>query len=98
MENKVKQLLPIGSVVTLKSGTKRLMIFGIIQAVPDKEVEYDYIGVPYPEGNMSAEMQYLFNHDDIGKVYFRGFEDIERQEFIFNLSEFYKELNKEKNQ
>ena len=55
--------------------------------------EYDYIGVPYPEGNMGQDYQYLFNHDDVEAVYFRGFEDIERQEFIYNLTEFYK--NKE---
>lgn len=96
MEKKVRELLPIGTIVTLRNGTKRLMIFGIIQAVPDKGVEYDYIGVPYPEGNMSETMQYLFNHEDVAKVHFRGFEDIERQEFIFNLSEFYKAVSEAK--
>lgn len=39
---------------------------------------------------MGQDYQYLFNHDDVETVYFRGFEDIERQEFIYNLTEFYK--------
>jgi hypothetical protein len=89
----VKQLLPIGTVVLLKEGNKRLMIYGIKQSVqsdPEKPgEEYDYIGVPYPEGNMGTDYQYLFNHDNIKEVYFRGFEDVERQEFIYNLERYY---------
>ena len=89
MEN-VKELLPIGSVVLLKKGKKRLMIYGIIQSDIENETEeYDYIGVPYPEGNMGPEYQYLFFHKDIEEIYFRGFEDIERQEFVKNLEKFY---------
>ena len=87
----IRKFLPIGSVVVLKNGTKRLMIFGIIQSNAENPAEeYDYIGVPYPEGNMGQDYQYLFYHNDIEKVYFKGFEDVERQEFIDNLEEFYK--------
>lgn len=91
MKDKIKSMLPIGTIVTLKDGTKKLMIFGIIQSVMngEDEKEFDYIGVPYPEGNMGQEFQYLFNHEDVEQVYFRGFEDVERQEFIFNLTQFY---------
>lgn len=90
MEN-IQQYLPIGTVVSLKDGVKKLMIFGIIQSVQEDEgKEYDYVGVPYPEGNMGQDYQFLFNHEDVESVYFRGFEDVERQEFIFNLTEFYK--------
>ena len=95
MENHVKTLLPIGSVVALKNGKKRLMIFGIVQDLEDDEEgkngAYDYVGVPYPEGNMGQEFQYMFNHSDIDLVFFRGFEDIERQEFIERLSNYFKE-------
>lgn len=90
MDN-TKDLLPIGTVVLLNDGTKKLMIFGIKQTI-DEEMsqEFDYIGVPYPEGNMGQDYQYVFNHEDVKQVFFRGYEDIERQEFIFNLAEFYK--------
>ncbi len=89
MEDK-RAYLPIGSVVMLKNGNKRLMIFGIIQSeVGNPENEYDYIGVPYPEGSMGDEHQYLFYHKDIEEIYFRGFEDIERQVFIDALVEYY---------
>lgn len=92
MLDKISDYLPIGTVVSLKDGTKKLMIFGIVQTVEEQDgKEYDYIGVPYPEGNLGQDFQYLFNHKDVREIYFRGFEDIERQEFVFNLTEYYKD-------
>lgn len=86
----IREFLPIGTVVVLKNGTKKLMIFGIIQSnAEDPGEEYDYIGVPYPEGNMGQDYQYLFYHNDIEEIFFKGYEDVERQEFIENLEEFY---------
>ena len=86
----VKELLPIGSVVLLKSGTKRVMIFGIKQTDNETGVEYDYISVLYPEGNVGEVGQYLFNHSDIAEIYFRGYEDEEREGFMEALDKFYK--------
>lgn len=88
---KVEELLPIGSVVWLKEAEKALMIFGIKQSNLDTEEEYDYIGVLYPEGNMGTDSQFLFQHEDIERVVFRGFENEEREEFVANLKEFYGE-------
>lgn len=87
--NNVKNLLPIGSVILLRDGEKRLMIYGIKQTDVDSGKEFDYIGVLYPEGNMGEGTQYLFNHDDIEKTYFNGFVDEERDEFIEKLNEYY---------
>lgn len=89
MANNVKELLPIGSVVRLKEGKKKVMIFGIKQTDQGPNVEHDYIGVTYPEGNMGAELQFFFEHDSIEGVVFRGFEDEEREEFIGRLSAYY---------
>ena len=87
----INDLLPIGRVVLLKDATKKMMIFGIKQLDEENpEIEYDYSGVPYPEGNVGTEAQYLFNHEDIGMVSFRGYEDEEREEFINILDDFYK--------
>ena len=87
----IKDLLPIGSVVLLKGATKKMMIFGIKQLdEKNPEIEYDYSGVPYPEGNVGTDAQYLFNHSDIGMVAFRGYEDEEREEFINILDDYYK--------
>lgn len=82
----INDYLPIGSVVLLKEGEKRLMIYGIKQTAEDVHFEeYDYIGVLYPEGHIDDEHIYLFNHHNIDKVFFRGYEDIERKEFIESL-------------
>ena len=87
------ELLPIGSVVLLKDANKRLMVYGVGQTDQSEDTEYDYIGVMYPEGNMGEGTQYLFNHSDIERVDFRGFEDPERASFLERLKEFY-EKNK----
>lgn len=89
MEGNVRNLLPIGSVVRLKDGKKKVMIFGIKQTDKATGVEHDYIGVVYPEGNMGDELQFFFEHNSIDEVVFKGFEDQERENFINRLSAFY---------
>lgn len=86
----IKDLLPIGSVVLLKEGKKKLMIFGVRQMDSEIQEEYDYIGVMYPEGNIGIEGQFLFNHENIEQIFFRGYEDEERESFIRTLTEYYK--------
>lgn len=87
---KVKELLPIGSVVLLKDGEKKLMIIGIMQNdAGGTGKEFDYLGVLYPEGHLGEGYQYLFNHEDIQEIFFRGYEDSERADFIQRLSEYY---------
>ena len=84
----IKELLPIGSVVLLEGGEKKLMIFGVKQTANDEE--FDYIGVIYPEGNMGNDQgQFFFQHKDIKEVIFRGYEDDERENFIGRLADFY---------
>ena len=85
----VRQLLPIGSVVLLKGGRKKVMIYGVKQTDKSSGIEYDYISVLYPEGNMGEAGQFLFNHSDIDEIYFRGCEDEERDRFIDKLARFY---------
>ena len=91
MDIKVKDLLPIGSVIWLRDSKHPLMIFGVKQQNLETKQEYDYIGVLYPEGNLGGESQFMFMHKDIERVLFRGFEDESRTEFIEKLSEFYGE-------
>ena len=88
----IKNLLPIGSVVMLRDAEKPLMIYGIKQLDSNNpEVEYDYIGVLYPEGNIGANFQYLFNHKDIVEVLFKGYETDEWQEFLDTVAKAYNE-------
>lgn len=85
----ISELLPIGSVVMLNGGKKRLMVYGIKQTNVADGVEYDYLGVLYPEGNLGNEGHFFFNSADIEKVYFLGLNDAERQSFIADLERFY---------
>lgn len=89
MKNNVRELLPIGSVVILKEASKKAMIYGVKQINKANNVEYDYIGVVYPEGNMGDGTQFFFNHEAIEEVFFRGYEDEERNAFIERLEEYY---------
>ena len=89
MKNNVRELLPIGSVVILEGAEKRTMIYGVKQIDSATEIEYDYIGVMYPEGNMGDGTSYFFNHDSIVNVFYRGYEDEERTAFIEKLADYY---------
>ena len=89
--DEIPNLLPIGSVVMLKEAEKPLMIYGIRQYdTADESIEYDYIGVPYPEGNIGDDFTYLFNHADIDKVLFNGYETEEQKAFYEKVAEAYK--------
>lgn len=88
MDN-IKELLPIGSVVLLKDGKKRVMIIGVKQTDTGTDTEYDYLSVVYPEGYINPETVFFFNHESIETVFFKGYEDEERDVFIERLADFY---------
>lgn len=70
-----KNLLPIGSVVLLKGGQKRIMITGRIQTRTGEDTIYDYSACYYPQGIVSSDSMFFFNRDAIDKVFFIGFQD-----------------------
>ena len=72
-----EELLPIGSVVLLKDGEKRVMICGRIQAKEGEDTIYDYSACYYPEGILSSDSMIFFNRDAIQNIYFIGFQDEE---------------------
>ena len=88
-----RELLPIGSVILVKEAEKQMMIIGVLQQNGDER--YDYMGVLYPEGYMSEDEVYLFNHEDIDKVTFLGYVDIEHQTFRNNLNVILQEMENE---
>ncbi|MBQ9065731.1 MAG: DUF4176 domain-containing protein [Blautia sp.] len=88
-----KELLPAGSVVLLKESTRKLVIMGVLQARPDSlERVYDYCGCLYPEGYMDAEKIYLFDEEQIDKVFHYGYRDEEQEEFEKKLREILPEV------
>ena len=82
MEEKLNQLLPIGSVVLLKKKKKRLMITGVFPIQTEEEEVYDYIAVIYPEGYIGPRSNYVFNHGDIEEILFKGYDDEERKGYL----------------
>lgn len=70
--------LPLGSIVLLQGGTRKVMIIarGMNVKRGDDTYFFDYAGVLYPEGLTSDQVAY-FNQDGIVKVYFHGYRDDE---------------------
>lgn len=86
-----KKLLPIGSVVLLKNGHKKLVVIGVLQAKAGQDgrmVGYDYLGVPYPEGYVGLKSGLLFNHADIQETVFTGYQNAEREMFVEGIRQF----------
>lgn len=77
----MKDFLPIGSVVLLKDAEKRLMICGRIQVQTSDKQIFDYSGCLYPEGMLSPDRIYLFNNEDIVRIYSLGLQDEEELAF-----------------
>lgn len=82
----MKKLLPIGSVVLLKGAEKRSTIIGYNTVVKEDKKEYDYIGIPYPEGYIDDETMFAFQQEDIEKIGFVGYINAECQIFQTKLS------------
>lgn len=95
---RTRLLIPIGSVVTLKttdgSEGKKLMIAGLKlmdKEDPSKKI-YDYLGVLYPEGEFGQDgFTYLFNHSDISKIVHEGFKSKEHEDYLASLAKLYGE-------
>ena len=91
-----EKYLPIGTVVLLKGGKKRAMITGFCSvAQENQEKVYDYSGCVYPEGYLSSNQVCLFDHDQIEKIFFLGYEDEEEKEFKEKLNIIVQNLNKD---
>lgn len=83
-----EKFLPIGTVVMLNGGSKRVMITGFCTiASDDNSTMYDYCGCLYPEGVVSSDKNLLFNHNQIAKIFALGYSDDEEKQFKVKLKE-----------
>ena len=86
---KYPKYLPLGSVVLLKGGYKKVMIMGFAPVnMANKEETYDYIGCLYPEGVLKTDVNIVFNHDNIQQIFAIGLRDEEQKEFMKNIDKF----------
>lgn len=72
--DKGDELLPIGTVVNLGVVAQSVMIYGRKQQQAGAAGVWDYVACPYPQGHLSDESNVFFNHENITKVIFKGFE------------------------
>lgn len=99
MNNVGQKFLPIGTVVMLKGGSKRVMITGFCSmAAEDQSTMFDYSGCMYPEGFLSSDQTALFNHNQIERVYHLGLVDEEEQKFKTSLNALISQMNAGVNQ
>ena len=89
MDNEViKEYLPLGSVVLLKGATKKIMITGFASVSPDTgDKVYDYSGCFFPEGFIDYDEVFVFDHDQIDTICYKGYQDEEEAEFMKKLTE-----------
>ena len=87
-----EKYLPIGTVVLLKGGKKRAMITGFCSVAQEKP---DKIYV-YPEGYLSSNQVCLFDHDQIDRVFYVGYEDEEEKLFKEKLNRIVDTIEKER--
>lgn len=78
-----KEILPLGSVVLLTGGTKKVMIIGYCMKTPEQPNKmYDYCGCVFPEGVLRSDVTCVFNHEQVKEVCFLGFKNEESNKFI----------------
>jgi hypothetical protein len=88
--------LPIGTVVLLKGGSKRIMICGFCcHGTGENDKLFDYVGCLSPEGFISSDKNLLFNHDQIEKIISMGFVDEEEKQFKEKLNNVLKLVNRD---
>ena len=68
-----EKYLPIGTVVTLKDATKKIMVIGYCPVENGHNQMYDYSACLYPEGVIDSNKILLFNHDQIATIHFEGY-------------------------
>ena len=74
-----KTYLPLGSIVRLKNGKKKVMISGFCLTASNGKL-YDYCGYLYPEGVIVNNKIGMFDHDQIEEVIFIGYDrDLEEK-------------------
>ncbi len=94
---KEEKYLPLGTVVILKNATHQIMIigFGAVLKPEDRKV-YDYLGCFYPEGVLKTDEIFAFDHEEIDKIFFEGYNSINEQAYRAHIKKVLKENTDEK--
>jgi len=76
-------MLPIGSVVYLAEGDRKVMIVnrGALAEQDGVQVIFDYTGTMYPQG-LDMKHVFYFNEENIDTIVFEGLKDEEEERFL----------------
>jgi len=90
----MKNYLPLGSIVTLKGGSKKMMIYGRAQVARETGKMFDYVACLYPQGFFKPDMLLCFNEDQIEEVIFTGYTDEDETLFVQRMNALVEERMK----
>lgn len=93
----MKRLLPVGTILMLDLETKeKIMIIGrVVRKSEDSKEFWDYCGCRAPYGLENNQELKFFNHEDIKRLLFIGYQD--EEEIMYSLSVTkQKEIEKQK--
>lgn len=81
--------VPLGSIVLLKGGSQKLLVIARALNVKNggSTFFFDYGAVLYPDGLTGDQMAY-FNHDNISKVVFQGYSDVDNENVVENINRY----------
>ena len=83
----MKKYLPVGSIVLLKNTKYRVMVIGYKPKIVGDDKIWDYSGCPFPEGVIDAHKLFVFNDNQIDKLFFIGLQDTDSMTFLKLLGE-----------
>lgn len=88
------EFLPIGSVINLKGGVKKIMIIarGVVANIGDEKKYFDYGGCLYPEGLTGDSILY-FNHTEIIRTVHTGLSDDDDKLMVDNINDWIASLD-----
>ena len=82
MNNEIpEKYLPLGTIVELDGFNNYVMIGGYRAMNAARQRMFDYLGCVYPIGTTNPNETLLFNHNQIVKIVFMGFEDERSKKF-----------------
>ena len=89
----MKRLLPLGSIVILdtEKNDKIMIISRLVKKAEGNEEIYDYCGCFVPYGIQGDQELQFFNHEDIKRLLFVGYQDEEELQFSFLMAEQFEQ-------
>ncbi len=97
------EVLSIGTVVKLRDskGLAMVISFGMLANKDGKEILYDYLGCPYPQGVITTDYFIYFDKKDIDEVVFNGYSndtDKECKKGYLELRKAYEDMKEKQNE